>query len=137
MGFAAGPLLAALCIEGLGLPLAAPILVAAAMNCALIVANLVAIPDVPPNVRPSGSVLAVALRGIRGIFSDRVARAAYLVLALVIAGERMLRPFLPLRIAEVAIGPDIAGIAEPLASPGIAGAVGLLTGLTEIGRAHV
>ena len=137
MGFAAGPLLAALCIEGLGLPLAAPILIAAAMNCALIVANLVAIPDVPPKVRPSGSVLTVALRGIRGIFADRIARGAYLVLAMVIAGERMLRPFLPLRIAEVAIGPTVAGIAEPLASPGIAGAVGLLTGLTALAGAIV
>ena len=135
MGFAAGPLLAALCIEGLGLPLAAPILIAAAVNGALIVANIVAIPDVPPIVRPRGSVLTVALRGLRGIFADRVARAAYLVLALVIAGERMLRPILPLRIAEVAIGPAVAGIAEPLASPGIAGAVGLLTGLSALAGA--
>ena len=104
---------------------------------AVIVANLIAIPDVLPNVRPSGSVLTVALRGIRGIFADRIARGAYLVLAMVIAGERMLRPFLPLRIAEVAIGPTVAGIAEPLASPGIAGAVGLLTGLTALAGAIV
>ena len=132
MGFAAGPLLAALCIEGLDLPLAVPILIAAAVNGVLILANVVAIPDVPPHVRPRGGVLAVALRGLRGIFDDRIARAAYLVLALVIAGERMLRPILPLRIAEVSIGPAVAGIAEPLAAPGTAGAVGLLTGLSAL-----
>jgi MFS family permease len=47
----------------------------------------------------------------------------------------MLRPVFPLRIAEVVIGPSIRGIAEPLAAPGVAGTVGLLTGLSALGGA--
>jgi len=132
MGFAAGPLLAAWLIGGLGLTLAAPIAVAALLNGVLIVANVVAIPDVRPEVSQRGSVLQVAKRGIVEVLTDPIARAGYLVLMLAIAGERMLRPALPLRIAEVSIGPDVAGMAEPLATPGVAGAVGLLIGLTAL-----
>jgi len=132
MGFAAGPLLAAWLIGGLGLTLAAPIAVAALLNGVLILANVVAIPDVRPTVQQRGSVLQVAKRGIVEVLTDPIARAGYLVLMLAIAGERMLRPALPLRIAEVSIGPDVAGMAEPLATPGVAGAVGLLIGLTAL-----
>ena len=132
MGFAAGPLLAAWLIGGLGLTLAAPIAVAALLNGILILANVVAIPDVRPTVQQRGSVLQVAKRGIVEVLTDPIARAGYLVLMLAIAGERMLRPALPLRIAEVSIGPDVAGMAEPLATPGVAGAVGLLIGLTAL-----
>ena len=124
MGFALGPLLAGAMIDGLGLSLAAPIMVAALLNAALIVANIVAIPDVRPHHPPTGGVLEVARRGLREVFADRRIRAGYLVLGLAIAGERMLRPVFPLRIAEVVIGPSITGIAEPLAAPGVAGAVG-------------
>ena len=132
MGFAAGPLLAAWLIGGLGLTLAAPIAVAALLNGVLLVANIIAIPDVRPTVQQRGSVLQVAKRGIVEVLTDPIARAGYLVLMLAIAGERMLRPALPLRIAEVSIGPDVAGMAEPLATPGVAGAVGLLIGLTAL-----
>ena len=135
MGFAAGPLLAAWLIGGLGLTLAAPIAVAALLNGVLIVANIIAIPDVRPTVQQRGSVLQVAKRGIVEVLTDPIARAGYLVLMLAIAGERMLRPALPLRIAEVSIGPDVAGLAEPLATPGVAGAVGLLIGLTALAGA--
>jgi len=137
MGFAAGPLLAAWLIGGLGLTLAAPIAVAALLNGVLIMANVVAIPDVRPEVPQRGSVLHVAKRGIIEVLTDPIARAGYLVLMLAIAGERMLRPALPLRIAEVSIGPDVAGMAEPLATPGVAGAVGLLIGLTALAGAVV
>ena len=135
MGFAAGPLLAAWLIGGLGLTLAAPIAVAALLNGVLILANVVVIPDVRPEVPQRGSVLQVAKRGIVEVLTDPIARAGYLVLMLAIAGERMLRPALPLRIAEVSIGPDVAGLAEPLATPGVAGAVGLLIGLTALAGA--
>jgi MFS family permease len=135
MGFALGPLLAGAMIDGLGLSLAAPIMVAALLNAALIVANIVAIPDVRPHYPPTGGVLEVARRGLAEVFADRRIRAGYLVLGLAIAGERMLRPVFPLRIAEVVIGPSITGIAEPLAAPGVAGAVGLLTGLSALGGA--
>ena len=137
IGFALGPLLAGAMIDGLGLPLAAPIMVAALLNGALIVANIVAIPDVRPLHLPTGGVLDVARRGLREVFTDRTIRAGYLVLGLAIAGERMLRPVFPLRIAEVVIGPSITGIAEPLAAPGVAGAVGLLTGLSALGGAAI
>lgn len=135
MGFALGPLLAGALIDGFGLSLAAPIMVAALLNAALIVANIVAIPDVRPDYPPTGGVLEVARRGLAEVFADRTIRAGYLVLGLAIAGERMLRPVFPLRIAEVVIGPTITGIAEPLAAPGVAGAVGLLTGLSALGGA--
>ena len=135
MGFALGPLLAGAAIDGLGLSLAAPIMVAALLNAVLIVANIVAIPDVRPHYPPTGGILAVAWRGLREVFSDPRIRAGYLVLGLAIAGERMLRLVFPLRIAEVVIGPSITGIAEPLAAPGVAGAVGLLTGLSALGGA--
>jgi MFS family permease len=135
MGFALGPLLAGALIDGFGLSLAAPIMVAALLNAALIVANIVAIPDVRPDHPPTGGVLEVARRGLAEVFADRTIRAGYLVLGLAIAGERMLRPVFPLRIAEVVIGPTITGIAEPLAAPGVAGAVGLLTGLSALGGA--
>ena len=137
MGFALGPLLAGAMIDGFGLTLAAPIMVAALLNAVLIVANIVAIPDVRPNFPPTGGVFEVARRGLADVFADRTIRAGYLVLGLAIAGERMLRPVFPLRIAEVVIGPSITGIAEPLASPGVAGAVGLLAGLSALGGALI
>ena len=137
MGFALGPLLAGAMIDGFGLTLAAPIMVAALLNAVLIVANIVAIPDVRPNFPPTGGVFEVARRGLADVFADRTIRAGYLVLGLAIAGERMLRPVFPLRIAEVVIGPSITGIAEPLAAPGVAGAVGLLAGLSALGGALI
>ena len=137
MGFALGPLLAGAMIDGLGLSLAAPIMVAALLNAALIVANIVAIPDVRPDHPPTGRVLEVARRGLREVFTDRRIRAGYLVLGLAIAGERMLRPVFPLRIAEVVIGPAVTGIVDPLAAPGVSGAVGILTGLSALGGAAI
>ncbi|MEY3683749.1 MAG: hypothetical protein RIS62_459 [Chloroflexota bacterium] len=137
MGFALGPLLAGAMIDGLGLSLAAPIMVAALLNAALIVANIVAIPDVRPDHPPTGRVLEVARRGLREVFTDRRIRAGYLVLGLAIAGERMLRPVFPLRIAEVVIGPAVTGITDPLAAPGVSGAVGILTGLSALGGAAI
>ena len=135
MGFALGPLVAGALIEGAGLPLAAPILVAAALNGALIVVNLVAIPDVRPTHPPQGSILSVVQSGIRQLARIPAVRSGYLVLFFAIAGERILRPVFPLRIAEVAIGPQVAEIAEPLSQPGIAGAVGLLVGLSALAGA--
>ena len=135
MGFAAGPLLAAWLIGGLGLTLAAPIAVAAVINGLLVLANAVAVPDVRPAVLPRGSVLHVARRGFAEVLRDPIARVGYAVLMLAIAGERMLRPALPLRIAEVSIGPAVGGIPEPLAVPGVAGAVGLLIGLSALAGA--
>jgi MFS family permease len=76
--------------------------------------------------------LQVARRGIVEVLSDPIARAGYLILMIGIAGERMLRPALPLRIAEVSIGPSVGGMSEPLATPGVAGAVGLLIGVTAL-----
>lgn len=137
MGFALGPLLAGAMIDGLGLSLAAPIMVAALLNAALILANIVAIPDVRPDHPPTGRVLEVARRGLREVFTDRRIRAGYLVLGLAIAGERMLRPVFPLRIAEVVIGPAVTGITDPLAAPGVSGAVGILTGLSALGGAAI
>jgi len=107
------------------------------LNLVLIVANITAIPDVRPAFPPTGRVLEVARRGLADVFADRTIRAGYLVLGLAIAGERMLRPVFPLRIAEVVIGPSITGIAEPLAAPGVAGAVGLLAGLSALGGALI
>lgn len=132
MGFALGPLVAGALIEGAGLPLAAPILIAALLNATLIIANIVAIPDIRPAHPPTGSVLSVARQGLTDVLADRTIRAGYLVLLFAIAGERMLRPILPLRIAEVVIGPSIAGMSEPLSSAGVAGAVGVLTGLSAL-----
>lgn len=132
MGFALGPLVAGALIEGAGLPLAAPILIAALLNATLIIANIVAIPDIRPSHPPTGSVLSVARQGLTDVLADRTIRAGYLVLLFAIAGERMLRPILPLRIAEVVIGPSIAGMSEPLSSAGVAGAVGVLTGLSAL-----
>lgn len=137
MGFAAGPLLAAWLIGGLGFTLAAPIAVAALLNALLILANAVAIPDVRPAVQQRGSVVQVARRGITEVFNDPIARAGYLVLMLGIAGERMLRPALPLRIAEVTVGPSIGAVPEPLATPGVAGAVGVLIGVTALAGALI
>jgi len=132
MGFAAGPLLAAWMIGGLGLPLSAPILVAAALNALLIVANLTVIPDVRPTLLQHGGVIEIAWRSLTGVARDPMIRAGYFVLFLAIAGDRMLRPILPLRIAEVFIGAGVGALREPLASSGVSSAVGLLIGLSAL-----
>lgn len=116
IGFAVGPALGGILVDGLGLPLAAMYAVSAALSLgtALLIALL--IHEVRPSTVPAGRILELAYGAVRGIFTDRATVRLFAIFAASLLARQMTGPYIPL-LVERANGLD-----------GLAGAIGLVVG---------
>jgi len=118
VGFALGPIFAALLIDGLGLPIAAVYLLAAAVSVGTALLVGLGTPEIRPEVIPVGPVLRLAFGAVRGVLADRDVRRLFIVYGVVFLANQISRPYTPLLVER------LVGTGAGLAS-GIAAVVGL------------
>jgi MFS transporter, DHA1 family, multidrug resistance protein len=117
LGFAIGPVLGALIVDGLRLPLVAVFWLGSVLSVAAVVLLVVGSREIRPAVVPEGSAIALARRAIAGVFADPAVRRIFTIFGVSILANQMSRPYLPLLVE------DANGGAANLAS-----AIGLVTG---------
>jgi DHA1 family multidrug resistance protein-like MFS transporter len=109
IGFAVGPTLGGIMIDGLGLSLQAVFGLSSALSVAMAVLLAVASREIRPSVIPRGSLRVLAADAVRAVFSDRSTRRLFAVLGLALLARQMVGPFLPLLVVEIAgTGPGLA-----------------------------
>ena len=118
VGFALGPIVAALLIEGLGLPISGVYVLAAAFSVGTALLVGLGTPEIRPEVVPAGPVLRLAFGAVRGVLADRAVRRLFIVYGIVFLANQISRPYTPLLVEQ------LLGTGAGLVS-GIAAVVGL------------
>ncbi len=109
IGFAVGPTLGGIMIDGLGLSLQVVFALSSALSVAMAVLLAVASREIRPPVIPRGSLRVLAADAVRAVFSDRSTRRLFAVLGLALLARQMVSPFLPLLVVEITgTGPGLA-----------------------------
>ena len=121
LGFAIGPVLGAVIVDGLGLPLVAVFWLGAALSLSAAVLLLVASREVRPSVIPEGSAVSLARRAITGVFSDAAVRRIFAIFGVSVLASQMSRPYMPLLVEDVNGG-----------TAGLASAIGLVVGAAAL-----
>ena len=127
IGFAVGPTLAGLLIDGLGWSLPAVFTVSALLSVGT--ATLVALGsrEIRPEVVPTGRVVAVAFGALRGVLADHAVRRIFLIFGVAYLATQMSRPYIPVLVEGLAgTGP---GLASSIAL--VAGAAALVGALVS------
>ena len=121
LGFAIGPVLAGLLVDGLGLPLVSAFWLGSALSLGVVVLLLLGSREIRPAVIPEGSAVSLARRAIGGVMGDPAVRRIFAIFGVSILANQMSRPYLPLLVE------DANGGAANLAS-----AIGLVTGTAAL-----
>jgi MFS family permease len=121
IGFATGPVVAGLLVDGLGWSIAGVFALSALLSVGTALLVAVGTREIRPAVVPSGPVLRLAYGAVRGVFGDPLVRRLFLVYGLVFLASQVSRPYTPLLVeALVGIG------------PGLAAAIGLVMGVAAL-----
>jgi MFS family permease len=121
LGFALGPVLGAVMIDGLHLPLTDVFWLGSLLSMAVIALLLLGSRDIRPAVAPVGSALALARRAVSGVLADPAVRRIFLIFGVSILANQMSRPYLPLLVTSLQGG-----------QPNLASAIGLVTGVAVL-----
>jgi MFS family permease len=121
VGFALGPIVGGILVDGLGLPLEAVYWSSALLTLGIVVLLAVGSREVRPDRVPAGPVLRLAFGAVRGVFTDRATVRIFGLFFLALLASQMFRPYVPLLVTEV------AGTGA-----GAAGAIGLVTGIAAL-----
>lgn len=125
IGFAAGPTLAGLLIDGLGRPIPAVFAVSAGLSVGTALLVTLGSREVRPSVVPSGRVLDLAYGAVRGVLADAAVRRIFAIFGIAFLANQMARPYVPVLVERlVGSGPGLAsGIALVSGTAALVGAV--------------
>ena len=125
VGFAAGPTLAGILIDGLGWSVSAVFALSAVLSLGTAVLVTFGSREVRPEVVPEGRVLTLAFGAVRGVLGDPAVRGIFLIFGTAFLANQMSRPYLPVVVEEiVGRGPGLAsGIALVAGTAALAGAL--------------
>ncbi len=121
IGFAMGPAMAGIMIDGLGLSLTDVFWVSAALSAAIVAILMLWTREVRPDVIPTGRVVALARAAIVGVLRDPGVRRLFVIFGVAILANQMFRPFLPI-LVEGIFGSGV----------GLASAIALVTGTAAL-----
>jgi MFS family permease len=121
VGFAMGPIVGGVLVDGLGLPLEAIYWSSAALTLGIVLLLWLGSKEVRPERVPTGPVLHLAFGAVRGVFTDRATVRIFALFFLALLANQMARPYVPLLVTGV------AGTGA-----GAAGAIGLVTGFAAL-----
>jgi DHA1 family multidrug resistance protein-like MFS transporter len=121
IGFAAGPVLAGLLIDGLGLSLPAVFGVMALLSVATAVLVTFGSREIRPEVVPVDRVVSLAYGALRGVLTDPAVRRIFLIFGVSYLATQMTRPYIPVLVE------GIAGTGAGLAS-----SIGLVSGTAAL-----
>ncbi|HEU0237525.1 MAG TPA: MFS transporter [Candidatus Limnocylindrales bacterium] len=125
IGFAVGPALAGLLIDGAGWSLSAVFWLSAALSVATALLVTFGSREVRPEVIPSGRVLTLAYGAVRGVLADPAVRRIFAIYGIAFLSNQMSRPYVPVLVEGlVGVGPGLAsGIALVAGTAALVGAL--------------
>ncbi len=125
IGFAVGPALAGLLIDGLRWSLPAVFWLSAALSVGTALLVGLGSREVRPEVVPQGRVLRLAFGAVRGALEDPAVRRTFVIFGVSFIATQMSRPYLPVLVESlVGIGPGLASsIALVMGTAALVGAV--------------
>jgi MFS transporter, DHA1 family, multidrug resistance protein len=121
VGFAAGPLLAGMLIDGAGWSISMVYGLGSLLSLGTAVLVTLSMREVRPHVVPEGAALRLAFGAVRTALGDPDVRRLFLVYGVVFLASQVSRPYTPLLVEE------ITG-----AGPGLASAIGLVMGTASL-----
>jgi len=121
VGFALGPALAGVLIDGLGWSLSGVFWLSAALSIATALLVTFGSREIRPQIVPEGRVLTLAFGAIRGVLGDATVRRIFLIFGVSFLANQMSRPYLPVVVE------GLAGTGQGLAS-----AIGLVMGTAAL-----
>lgn len=125
VGFALGPALAGLLIDGAGWSISGVFAISAGLSVATALLVGLGTREVRPEVIPVGPVLRLAFGAVRGVLADPAIRRLFAVYGVVFLANQMSRPYTPVLVEGiVGTGPGLAtGIALVMGVAALVGAV--------------
>jgi DHA1 family multidrug resistance protein-like MFS transporter len=121
LGFALGPVIGGVMIDGLHLPLTDVFWLGSLLSIAVVALLLLGSRDIRPAVAPVGSALALAGRAVSGVLADPAVRRIFLIFGVSILANQMSGSYLPLLVEGLHGG-----------QPNLASAIGLVTGVAVL-----
>jgi MFS transporter, DHA1 family, multidrug resistance protein len=117
IGFAVGPALAGILIDGLGWSVGGVFGLSAALSIVTVALVTFGTTEQRPEVVPEGRVLTLAFGAIKAVLGDPAVRSIFVIFGLSFVANQMSRPYIPVVVEEV-VG----------RGPGLASAIGLVAG---------
>ena len=121
IGFAVGPALAGLLIDGLGWSLSAVFWLSATLSVGTALLVALGSREVRPDVIPTGRTIDLAFGAVRGVLADPVVRRIFLIFGVSFLATQMTRPYIPVLVE------GLAGT-----GPGLASAIALVMGTAAL-----
>jgi DHA1 family multidrug resistance protein-like MFS transporter len=121
IGFAVGPVLAAILHDGLGWSLSAVFASSAVLSVGTSLLVALGSREVRPEVVPTGSILSLAFGALRGVLADRTVRRIFLIFGVSYLATQMSRPYIPV-VVEQLVG----------SGPGLVSSIGLVAGTAAL-----
>ena len=121
IGFAVGPALAGLLIDGFGWSLPAVFWLSAGLSVGTALLVALGSREVRPDVVPTGRVIDLAFGAVRAVLSDPVVRRIFLIFGVSFLATQMTRPYIPVLVE------GLAGT-----GPGLASAIALVMGTAAL-----
>jgi MFS family permease len=126
IGFAVGPFLGGILVDGLGWELSSIFWFSAVLSLGTAALVLFGAAEVRPAVVPTGRVLTLAYAALRGVLGDPVVRRIFLIFGVAFLANQMSRPYQPLIVEEI-VGPG----------PGLAASIAVVVGLGGLAGAAI
>jgi DHA1 family multidrug resistance protein-like MFS transporter len=109
IGFAVGPVLAGVLIDGLGWSLSQVFAFSAALSLGTALLVTFGSREVRPAVVPTGRVRDIAMASLRGVLTDPPTRRIFVIFGISFVATQMCRPYIPVLVEGVnGIGPGLA-----------------------------
>jgi len=121
IGFAVGPALAGILIDGAGWSLAAVFGFSAVLSVGTALLVAFGSKEVRPEVVPSGRIVDLAFASLRGVLTDRTTRRIFGIFGISFVAIQMSRPYIPV-LVETIVGQG----------PGLASAIALVMGAAAL-----
>jgi len=121
VGFAVGPALAGILIDGLGWGLPAVFALSALLSIGTALLVALGSKEVRPEVVPTGRIIDLAFASLRGVMTDPATRRIFAIFGISFVAIQMSRPYIPVLVEE------IAG-----RGPGLASAIALVAGTAAL-----
>ncbi|HEX5465670.1 MAG TPA: MFS transporter [Candidatus Limnocylindrales bacterium] len=125
IGFAAGPIVGGVVVDGLGWGLPAVFAISAGLSLGTAFLVGLGTPEIRPPVIPQGRTLQLAFGYLRGVLTDPPTRRIFAIFFLAFLANQMARPYIPVLVQDVN-GPD-----------DLATAIGLVVGVAALAGALI
>ena len=124
VGFALGPTLAGIFIDGFGWPISSVYVVSCFLSVATALLVTFGTREIRPEVIPQGRVIPLAFGAVRGVLGDPAVRRVFAVYGVVFLANQISRPYTPILVERITgSGPGLAsGIALVMGAAALIGA---------------